>query len=198
MRPEGELVMGTDLISNSGTVNIQGTAVTRGNVDGNGTFKGSFTVLPYFEVGDTFTFSSGSGTTVHGEQYDSSSYNENSKVTMTFTVTKVPSKIDGGWEDCGEATLSGISFSSASDLVYVLSYSVGKVTVIDQIYRSQYRITAIDQSVIDAISAKKIGIVLPSALRDVQFGPSVTKVTEGQYTDTKGSVVHYSVDETSA
>lgn len=115
---------------------------------------------------------------------------------MTFTVTKVPTKIDGGWDDCGEATMTGIEFSKASDLVYILSYTVGKITVMGDVHLSHYKITAIDQSVMDAINAKTISIVLPAALRNVQFGPSVTKVTEGQYTDTRGSVVHYTVDET--
>lgn len=190
--------MGTNQLSNSGTVDIQGSASTRGNVNGSGVFKGDLIVLPYFDVGDTFTFCSGSGTTVHSETQDTSKYNPDSKVTMTFTVTKTPSKIDGGWDDCGEATLTGISFSSASDLVYVLSYSVGKITVLGETHLSHYRITGIDQSVIDAIDDKAVSIVLPTALREIQFGPSVTKVAEGQYTDTKGSVVHYTVDETSA
>lgn len=44
-------------------------------MNGSGTFKGSFTVLPYFEEGDTFTFWSGSGTTTHTDNQDFSKYN---------------------------------------------------------------------------------------------------------------------------
>ena len=144
------------------------------------------------EIGDTVTFGAGSGKVVHTDGQDKCAYNEDTQVTLTMTVLTKPGGYSGSWTDVGTVSVTGIEFKANSDLIYVPSYIVDKVG--DSI--GMYKVASISDTVIAEIDGKTIGIVLPKALRSTAFGKSVTVVTEGSYTDTRGNVVHYTVDET--
>ena len=148
-------------------------------------------------VGDTMTLFSGRGSTTHLSGQDKSVYAENAKVTMTFTVDSLPKGYDD-WNDYGTLRMTGIEFSDASDILYVFSFAVQKTKVDGKDAFAYYKVTAIDDTVKTQIDSRTIDVVLPQQLRNMSFGSSVTKVTEGSYTDTKGNVVHYSIDETAA
>ncbi len=192
-----ELHNGTSQLSNSGTLVIDGIADTRGNFSNSGTLEGTVTALPYFLVGDTLTFSAGRGSIEHTPGQDKCKYDADSKVTITLTVENLPSAVNNGWDDYGTLKVTDIQFSDKSDLVYILSYSIGKVTVLGETILSFYKVTGIDDSVVQKINQRGgMNVVLPQALRDVLFDRSVTIVDEAYYTDTHGSKVYYSVDET--
>ncbi len=144
-------------------------------------------------IGDTVSFGSGRGTVIHNEGQDVCTYNTDSQVIITMTVLTKPTEYNKGWDDVGTLEITGIEFKANSDLVYVPSYIVDKISSDIGLYK----IISISDDVKSKIDAKTISIVLPKELRSVKFGSSVTVVTEGSYTDTKGNVVHYSVDETS-
>jgi hypothetical protein len=192
----GEFHNGTGTVSNSGKMIIEGTATSRGNVNGSGVFEGTITALPYFEVGDTFTFIAGSGTIEHTPGQDKCAYNPDVKVTLTMTVESLPSTVNNGWDDFGSVRITDITFSEKSDIIYVLSYSIGKVTINNEVILSYFKITSIDDSVVAKINERTIGIVLPNALEGTVFADNVTIIDEAYYTDTHGSKVYYSIDET--
>ena len=147
---------------------------------------------PHMDVGTEVKFYSGSGYTTHGPSSDTSVYNDDSKVTMTLTVLTKPSGPNQGWDSTGTLSITGIEFSESSDLIYFPSYILDKdgndITI--------YKVVSIDLGVVDEIDSRTISVVLPQALKDVPFSKSVTKITEGSYTDTKGTLVRYAIDET--
>ena len=148
-----------------------------------------------YSVGDTLTIYSGKGTTKHNDKQDVSAYSGDSKVTMVFTVTSVPKGYDD-WNDYGTLKMTEITFGEDADLVYVFSYIVQKVNKDGKSMYAYFKITDIDGEAKAVIDSRTTEIVLPTALRDIDFSSSVTKVTEGCYVDTKGNAVHYNVDET--
>ena len=147
---------------------------------------------PHMDVGTEVKVSTGTGHTTHGPSQDVSKYGENTKVTMTLTVLTKPTGPNLGWDITGTLEITDIEFSESSDLVYIPSHILDKdgddITI--------YKVTSIDDSVRDKINSKTISVVLPQALKDISFGKSVTKVTEGMYTDTNGTQVRYAIDET--
>jgi len=144
------------------------------------------------EVGDVMKFAAGSGKITHNPGQDVCVYNEGSKVTIDLTVLTTPTEYNKGWDDVGTLAVTAIEFSENSDVIYIPSYIIDKVGSDIGLYK----VVSMDDSVIDAINAKVIGIVLPQALRDIPFVKTVAVINETSYTDTKGNVVHYSIDET--
>ena len=114
---------------------------------------------------------------------------------MTFTVVSLPKGYDD-WNDYGTLMMTEIEFSPASDLLYVFSFAVQKATVDGKTSYAYFKIVSISDPVKAKIDAMTLDIVLPKALRDMGFSDSVNKVMQGDYKDTKGNTVHYSVDET--
>jgi hypothetical protein len=145
------------------------------------------------QVGDVMNFAAGSGTVTHTPGQDVCKYGTDTKVTLSLTVITTPTDYNNGWDDVGTLTVTDIEFSANSDIIYVPSYIVDKVGSDIGLYK----VTAIDDSVIAEINEKTICIILPNALQSVKFSKNVTIVKEGSYTDTKGNVIHYSIDETS-
>jgi len=144
-------------------------------------------------INDTLEIVTGSGTVNHTAGQDICAYNENVQTTLTMTVTSHPAGgYNQGWDDVGTIRITDVSFKDNSDLIYVPSYIVDKVK--NDI--ALYKVDAIDDSVVEKINGRTISIVLPQALRGVDFDDSVTELTEGSYVDTKGNTVHYAVVET--
>jgi hypothetical protein len=149
-----------------------------------------------YEVGDTCTFYSGTGTTKHNPSSDTAAYGKDTRVKVTMVVDSLPKAADSGWDDYGDMRVTGFEFSAASDLVYIPSYVLYKSTVDGVSHIYLYRVVSIDDSAKKQLDDKGMEVVLPKALRDESFGSNVTVTTEGYYMDTKGNTVHYSVDET--
>jgi len=144
-------------------------------------------------IGDTVSFGSGSGKVVHNDGQDVCTYNTDSQVIITMTVLTKPAEYNKGWDDVGTLSITDIEFKANSDLVYIPPYIVDKIG--NDI--GLYKIVSVSDSVKSEIDGKTVSIVLPRELRSISFGKNVTVLTEGSYTDTKGNVVHYSIDETS-
>ncbi len=189
--------IGNAKVSNKGTIVNNGTIKLQKNpVSGTVTGDGSVEALPYFDDGDTLTFVSGTGTVSHTSGWDKASFNKDATTKMTFTVTEASTGIND-WDVYGTVTLTDLTFSANSDLVYIPSFFIGKLTIDGTNYLTYCKVTAISDEALAKINSKTIGVVLPQALKTTTFGDGVTILTGSHYTDTLGNVYYYDVVETS-
>lgn len=193
----GVMELTTKQMTLNGTLQNKGKFVTQtAKVIGSGSIKKNpVTVLPYLNVDGSAPFSSGTGTVTHIDRQDKAAYDANSKTDAVYKVNKAPAGCND-WSDYGEVTLQSITFSSESTLVYIPSYIIGKLDVLDTTYFSYYKIVDVSDSALQAINAKTISVVRPVALENVPWGSTVTVNPETYYTDSNGVKVYYQVDET--
>ncbi len=178
-------------VVNNGLINQQKNKIS-GTITGDGEIK----VVPFFNVGDTLTFVSGTGMVKHTSGWDQASFNKNATTKMTFTVTTASTGINN-WGVYGTVTLTDLNFSSDADLVYIPSFFIGKLTIDGVNYLTYCKVTAISDEAMAKINERTINVVLPQALEDTKFSESVTILTGSHYTDTLGNVYYYDVVETS-
>lgn len=195
---DASLILTTKAMTIDGTVSNYGSLVTQtAKITGSGKIRSNpVTVLPYLNVGDSVTFCSGSGTVTHKESSDTAVYDADAKVTLTLRVKSVPEGC-GDWDDFGTMEIESVTFSSASTLVYIPSFSIGKVDVFSTSYFSYYKVTSVSDAALADINARTVDVVRPQALSGVEWGATVTVNPETYYTDPDGVKVYYQVDETS-
>ncbi len=190
-------LIGTGKVTNKGTIVNDGTIKLQKNkISGTITGNGEIKVVPFFNVGDTLTFVSGTGTVQHTSGWDKASFNKDATTKMTFTVTTASTGVNN-WDIYGTVTLTDLNFSSDADLVYIPSFFIGKLTIDGVNYLTYCKVTAISDEAMAKINERTINVVLPQALKDTKFSDSVTILTGSHYTDTLGNVYYYDVVETS-
>ena len=188
---------GNAKVSNKGAIVNDGTIkVQKNKISGTVTGDGSIQVIPFFNVGDTLSFTTGTGTVDHTSGWDKASFNKDATTKMTFTVAEAATGLND-WDVFGTVTLTDLTFSSNADLVYIPSYFIGKLTIDGVDYLTYCKVTAISDEAMAKINGKTIKVVLPQALKGTTFSESVTVLTGSHYTDPLGNVYYYDVVETS-
>ncbi|MCQ2071127.1 MAG: leucine-rich repeat domain-containing protein [archaeon] len=150
-----------------------------------------------FGLGLNVNFTSGTGSVKHNAGSDSAKYDANTQTAITLTTTSLTRIDSSDWNNCGTMAVTAIKFKDNSNLVYIPSYVIYKINLNGTNYNVFYKVTEIASDVIDAINERGVSVVLPKALRDVEFGSDVTIVTDNVYTDAMGNTITYTIDETS-